>query len=128
MNRIDRDAFKRAIESCRNRKDDPGRREQIDSKLAEEPWDEVGRFAAYSCQSRNLNLKPWQIPPCWIRDVEAVLAAGDDDMHGRRAAAKLLKRMLDAGLSRYEPDPLAALDARSAVRVVKTAPPEPPAA
>jgi hypothetical protein len=39
----------------------------------------------------------------------ADINAGDDGVLGRYQAAKLLRRMLDAGLSRYEPDPERAL-------------------
>ena len=42
--------------------------------------------------------------------MEATLAAGDDGILGKYAAATLLKRMLDAGLSIYEPDPIDALE------------------
>jgi hypothetical protein len=54
-------------------------------------------------------LKPWQSPPCWIDDLEGALAAGDDGILGDYAGATLLRRMLDWGLSRFEPDPVAAL-------------------
>jgi hypothetical protein len=40
----------------------------------------------------------------------------DGPIFGRRAAAELLRRMLAAGLSRYEPDPIAALEAAERVR------------
>jgi hypothetical protein len=42
--------------------------------------------------------------------MEADLAAGDNGVMGRYAAATLLKRMLDAGISFYEPDPRTALE------------------
>jgi hypothetical protein len=31
------------------------------------------------------------------------------EQHGRREAGEMLKRLLEAGLSRYEPDPVAAI-------------------
>jgi len=104
---VDREALERAIEMARQ--ESPGRREQIDDKLADEPWEKVARFAAYCCQCDTLRLKPWQSPPCWVDDMEAILAAGDDGIRGQYAAAKLLMKMLDAGLSEWEPDPVAAL-------------------
>jgi hypothetical protein len=86
-------------------------REQIDEKLASEDWEAVGRFAAYVAQDNALRLKPWEMPPCWIRDLDASLQQPPDDHRGEHRAAVLLKRLLAAGLSRYEPNPLAALAA-----------------
>src|SRR5262245_43954350 len=42
------------------------------------------------------------------------IAAGDDGIMGRHAAARIAKRLLDLGLSVYEPDPLAAIEAAEA--------------
>ena len=47
-------------------------------------------------------------PP--VRDLDAALREPFGGKRGDREAAELLQRMLDAGLSKYEPDPLAALD------------------
>jgi hypothetical protein len=71
----------------------------------------VGQFAAYSCQDDHLQLEPWQVPPCWLRDDRAVQAALSmpHDLSGRREAGELVQRLLAAGLSRYEPNPLEAL-------------------
>jgi hypothetical protein len=85
--------------------------------LEDRPWIDVATFAAYSCQGAALHLKPWQSPPAWIDNLSLTLAAGDDGIGGDFAAAKLLSRMLRSGLSRYEPDPLKALEA------AKTLPP-----
>jgi len=110
LSRVDREALTRAIEICRTpRKDDPGRPEQIDHFLATRPWFNVATFAAQCCQRDALRPKLWQPTPCRIADVEATLARGNDGINGAYAAAKLLKRMLAAGLSRYEPEPLKAL-------------------
>ena len=62
MRRVDQDALRRALEMAKAQS--PGRREQIDAKLADEPWENVAAFAASCCQSRNLHLKPWECPPC----------------------------------------------------------------
>jgi len=105
---IDRDAFERAI--AMTRANGGPSAVQIENKLQDEPWEQVARFAAYCRQCDNLHLLPHQSPPCWINDMEAVLAAGDDGILGKYAAATLLKRMLDAGLSIYEPDPIDALE------------------
>jgi hypothetical protein len=111
MDDADRQAFELAIEMARQ--EDEGRRRQIDDFLRSRPFEEVGRFASYSCQMRSLCLAPWMYPPALI-DITAVgkiLAAGDNDIHGRFVAAKLVQRLLDLGLSRFHPDPLAAIDA-----------------
>ncbi len=72
---IDRAALKLAIKITRNR--DPERRRQIDSMLADpdREWDQVARFASYSCQCDALKLKPWETPPVWIRDVAEALGS-----------------------------------------------------
>ena len=74
--------------------------------LKDEPRDEVAEFAAYSCQVHALCLKPWQDTPCH---------ADEDDPHPRdKDAQRFLRKMLAAGISRYEPDPMAALERLSA--------------
>lgn len=104
--KIDRDAFTRAIAIYRQER--PGGSGHIDRKIAEEGFEAAGRFCAYWCQSRNLKLAPCEFPPAWLRDV--------DDTEGpsfkRKAeAARLLRRLLAAGLSQFEPDPIGALAA-----------------
>ena len=106
---VDEDALKRCIETMRASKT-PGEQQQIERMLAEDDWWDVAAFAAFSCQMDALHLKPWQPPPCWVEDPVAVINAGNDGVGGQYAAARLLRRMLDAGLSRYEPDPLGALE------------------
>jgi hypothetical protein len=95
----DLDALKRAMKQIRRH--DKFRVEQIDRKLAEEPWEEVARFASYNCQIRALKLRPWEDPPCY----------GDIDRAQDRAA-ELLRKMLAAGISRWEPNPTKALRER----------------
>jgi hypothetical protein len=58
----------------------------------------------FGCQCRALNLKPWQSPPCRAGDAKP----DAEDHRGRLAAWTLRQRLLDAGLSQYEPDPLRA--------------------
>ena len=74
-----------------------GRAAQLRSKLETESWFEVAQFAAYCCQGTTLNLDLSEHPPCVV----------DVDEPG--PAAVLLGRMLKAGVSRWEPDPLRAL-------------------
>jgi hypothetical protein len=109
---VDQDALKRALEIVRSKS--PDDREQIDCKLATEAWEDVAAFASYSAQCDALGLKPWQAPPCWIDDVVGTINAGNDGTLGDYQAARLLRRLLDAGLSRFEPDPLGALAKKAA--------------
>ena len=101
----DGDALERAIQTARC---DPSRAQQLDDKLQDESWDEVAEFAAYVCQTEALHLKPWQVPPCSVDQ--------DDPDETNKRAQGLLRRMLAAGLSRYEPDPLTALKAKQGKR------------
>ena len=105
LSAVDREALGRSIELART--ENEMRRQQIDRMLRMWPWMETARYAAYSCQDRALHLKPWQTPPCWLRDdddVAAALATPTPDLSGDRAAARLVTQLLAAGLSRYEPD------------------------
>ena len=97
LNAVDRDALERAMQIAQR---DPLRAEQLQAKLGDEEWRDVAEFAAYSCQIESLSLKPWQDPPC---------VADEDDLDKRDKAAELLRRMLAAAVSRYDPDPLTAL-------------------
>jgi hypothetical protein len=94
VSKVDREALKRALVLAKA-SDERGRREQIES-MQERDWFEAAHFAAYHCQVNALQLRPWQSPPLYGRDADA---------------AVLLRKLLDAGLSRYEPNPVAALAA-----------------
>jgi hypothetical protein len=106
---VDADAFERAIAMTRaNGGPDAV---QIESMLRKRPWEEVGRFAAMCRQADNLALGLHLTPPCWATEADLVPDPNEpDDAYGRRAAAVLRKRLLAAGLSAYEPDPLDALE------------------
>jgi hypothetical protein len=102
---VDMDALRRAWEvACR----DPSRKQQLESMAnggtypgdMPQPWTEVAQFAAYCVQGTALNLKPWETPPC-------------SASKGDTAGLNLLDRMLEAGISQWEPDPLGALDRAS---------------
>jgi hypothetical protein len=110
MTDADEATYKLAIETARAH--DEARRQQIDDFLRTRSFEDVGSFAAYGCQMRALRLPPWQWPPCWINEAEIdAIIAGGDDPHGRHIAAKLLKRMLEVGVSKYDPDPMRAIEA-----------------
>jgi hypothetical protein len=84
----------------------------IDEKLEREGFRSAGRYAAYSCQFRSLHAPPWAVVPCsLIEPIEVVLArgAGTPEQALDYEAAVLAKRLQDAGLSIWHPDPQQAL-------------------
>jgi len=99
---LDADAFRRAIAWCRSH----GDADAIERTWAREGFEAAGHSAAYSAQCTTLRLKPWQCPPCDA----CGQAPGDPNVYGARPAeVELRDRLLAAGLSVYEPDPLSAL-------------------
>ena len=69
--------------------------------------EEVETFAVGRCQDRNLQLRPWECPPYQTKLVDVP----SDSWGYRPGEVALLKRMLRAGVSRFHPDPLAAIEA-----------------
>ena len=109
LSATDEDALKRGLTlATRDR-----RWEQLQSMLrdverGEDDWVSVARFACYGMQTKTLGLRPWECPPssaCRITDDNNL---GRDYFEGAKALA-LKERLISAGLSIYEPDPLAAL-------------------
>jgi hypothetical protein len=99
----DQDAFERAITWVRQH-GEPIEVRAIETALTREGLTAAGEHAAYIAQCRTLQLRPWQCPPCHARDEVAV------DIYGRRPGElELRDRLVSAGLSVYEPDPLSAL-------------------
>ena len=88
MKQVDRQALELAMQQARL---DPLTAEQLASKLKGESWQEVAEFAAFHCQIKSLNLKPWQKPPC--------IAEPD----GHEPADDLLRKLLAAGISKFHP-------------------------
>ncbi|ESY30031.1 hypothetical protein NKI15_27545 [Mesorhizobium sp. M0862] len=82
---------------------DRSRAEQLDSMLKDRHWDEVAHFACYCVQSQALNLKPWETAPAFA-DI-----AHPEGIRRDPNAGALQDKMLAAGLSVFEPDPLSAL-------------------
>lgn len=73
-------------------------------KNSDDDWYERASWACYVLQYNNLNLRPWQSVPA---DVDL------DGTDEREADAReLLRRMLDMGLSRFDPNPAQALRRR----------------
>ena len=98
MRKIDRDALRRAFKMAERR---PPPEADV-----EKWWDEA-MGAVYHCQMETLRLRPWQTPPCWVGDERPHV----DDHRGEVAAWELRRRLLAAGLSEFEPDPVRALEA-----------------
>jgi hypothetical protein len=115
MTETDKAALARAIEIARK---DPGERRRIDEKLANgEDWDDVAGRCACWCQHDALALMPWQLPPIYYAaHLDSVLREPFGDPSGRREAGEVLKKLLALGLSRFEPDPLGALEQAEAKR------------
>jgi hypothetical protein len=113
----DRAALELAIEIDRKRS--PGDRQQIDDMLRERPWVEAATFAAHRCQETALHLKPWQCwPPCAVEVGEADTPGLEH--RGIAKSALLLRKMLLLGISRWDPDPIAAIAAAETERDRRT--------
>ena len=108
MDAIDRDALVRAFDIARR---DPVQRRQVDEWLAKSgSWEEVAESCAAHCQSISLDLMPWQLGPLYYaNDLDAVLREPFGDPSGRREAGEVIKKLLALGLSKFEPDPIAAI-------------------
>jgi hypothetical protein len=101
----DLDALERCIEVARA--ESPSRAAQIDEKLLDQPRWSVGLFACGCAQANSLNLLPWQSPI--FRASLENLDKPYGDPRGERQGAELLKKLLSLNLSRFEPDPMAAI-------------------
>ena len=110
---VDRSALERAIEITKT--ESPARARQIADKLKTESWRAVAEFAASCCQHRALATRPWELAPVSV-DEDDPIPDGDDHRRTGRAI-KLLRRLLAAGLSRFEPQPLAALEKIAAAKI-----------
>jgi hypothetical protein len=95
---VDQDAFRRALVMTWT---EPGRAKQLRSILRE---DDGGRHACmlsvFHQQCKNLQLPPWETPPCYI---------GTPGVSIDPEILEIGNRLKRCGLSLYEPDPLRAL-------------------
>ena len=74
------------------------------------------QLAASLCQDEAIRLRPHELPPAEVSpdEIDSILDRGDCDHNSAvYGAALLLKRMLEAGVSRWHPDPVAALRDRA---------------
>ena len=92
----DRDALYAAIAIVRRH---PERWREFQDLMRERGWEAATKVVVFDCQARSMRLRWWEQPPC--------LAS----LRGKDRAARLLRRMLRRGVSRYDPNPLAALEA-----------------
>jgi hypothetical protein len=97
---VDLDALHRAMAQAMK---EPERRRQILSMVENSGWSYAAEFAANLCQSAALQLKPWETPPACCDESDAMAWA-------------LADRLIAAGLSQFEPDPLAALARQAKAR------------
>jgi len=83
----------------------PDRQEQVKHMLKEGGWYEAASFSAYHLQCERLreqlNMPPWDQPPCHIDDPQNVVSNG--------TCGELAFRMDALGISRWHPDPLQAV-------------------
>jgi hypothetical protein len=102
MNKRDYAALELALEHTLA-ETDAGRVEQVRDMLADPSRTrlEVLKFCSFHRQMATLKLRPWDAPPCCAE------RASDDD---GGAAMRLLERMRKARVSKWHPDPLAAIE------------------
>jgi hypothetical protein len=100
INPIDRDALQLCIDQTLA-EDDADRVEQVQWMLSEREWIETARFCCYHKQFDALGLLPWQSTPSEV----------DDPPDLSTPQGKLVKRMLGLGISRFDPDPISAIQA-----------------
>jgi hypothetical protein len=106
---IDREALERAL--ARVQAESEEERDRFDRMLGGSGWQWAAESAAYHCQIAALKLKPWQAPPAHVHGDEI-----DPSVYGCKPGEVALKRrLLAAGLSRFEPDPLGALERAESV-------------
>jgi hypothetical protein len=105
---VDRDALERALaimlKDCELGRDFTRRLDE-----GREPWVDIARHAALSCQIARMGLKAWQVAPCEV-EINQIDPPGDEHRRTRHASLTL-ERLLHGGLSRWEPNPPAAIAA-----------------
>ena len=110
-NELDHAALTRALELTLEGSD-RGRAEQVRSMLADDGWHSAAEFCAYVRQCEHLQLAPWEEPPVHIPpdEIDAIIARGPNGNH-QFGGAKLLKKLLAAGCSQFDPTPIDSITA-----------------
>jgi hypothetical protein len=108
MTEADKSAFELAIQMMRTC-GEPIWAGSIDKMLAGRGLEEAGRYASHCMQFTTLQGRPWLMLPCDLAGEDPDKVLSEPDEHGRHAAARLLQRMRNAGVSDWHPDPMAAL-------------------
>lgn len=103
MDSKDRDALERCLDIASR---DPSRAEQLRGKLEDEPWQEVAMFACSIVQSAALNLRPWETAPAFADVIYP------DGVRRDPEAGALQDKMLAAGMSMFDPEPMKILRAK----------------
>jgi hypothetical protein len=107
MTQRDRDALTRALVMARAL--DARIANAVETMLKTSTWQEAAEYAVFHCQTSRLHLRPWMCPPC---DANDEIDPAEGDRYGNRAdEVSLRQRLKRAGLSAFEPDPLAAISA-----------------
>ena len=101
-NATDEEVLTQVLERVLNDPRHP-RHEQVKAKLKTDSRLDVAVFLVAIAQSESLHLYPWQHAPADLDNVDL------DPDDGNYKVALLLRRMLRRGISRYHPDPEAAL-------------------
>jgi hypothetical protein len=109
LSEVDRDALERCIAVTRRTTD-----LDVDYFIKRDGWFGAALFCCYSAQFNNLKPRLWQKVPMDVdpAQIEAIIAKGDDGRGGKFQAARMLRKMLRAGLSRFEPQVLEKLAGR----------------
>jgi hypothetical protein len=96
----DRDALYAAIDIVRRH---PERWREFQGLVLSRGWLGAALVCVFDCQWRSLRLRWGEQPPCVA------------STRGKGRAARLLRRMLKRGISRYHPNPLAAIEEAGAL-------------
>jgi hypothetical protein len=119
LTKNDRDALQLAIKHCRAH--DKASRAQINDMLKDRPWIEVAEFASFSAQTDSLDAAPFEHLPCDLPDDYDPIT-DPEPIKGCREAYRLREQMADLGISRWHPDPVAAITVAKAKRKATSAP------
>jgi hypothetical protein len=103
LSAIDIEALQRALEAVRAESTEDAAR--LDSLAEQEGWFEAASSAAYHCQLKSLQLKPWFCPPMDCGDV----AFKNGGYGNTEKEVRLRLRMKALGLSVFEPFPAEAI-------------------